>query len=68
MRKVDFCYEQSKKRERIPNWNNKRTSNFYQKRKGFKSNKSFGNNSWNFSKNNYQGGDFKSKTQQILQH
>ena len=52
------------KRESIPNLKNKRTSNFDQKRKGFKSNNSFGNNSQNFSKNNYQGAYFKNKTQQ----
>ena len=63
MRKIDFCYEQSKKRESLPKLKNKRTCNFDQKRKGFKSNKSFGNNSRNFSMNNYQGTYFKSKTQ-----
>ena len=62
MRKIDFCYEQIKKRESIPNWKNKRTSNFDQKRKGFKSNKNFENNSRNFYKNNHHGTDFKSKT------
>ena len=36
--KANFYYEQSKKRESIPNWKNKRTSNFDQKRKCFKSN------------------------------
>ena len=66
MRKVDFCYEHSKKRENLPNWKNKRTSNFDQKIKGFKSNKSFGNNSRNFSRNNYQETDFKSKTQKHI--
>ena len=46
MRKAIFCYEQSKnKKECIPNWKNKRSSKFDKKRKGFKSNKSFGNNS-----------------------
>ena len=64
MRKADFYYEESKKRESIPNWKNKRTSNFDQKRKGFKPNKSFRNNSQNFSQNNYQGTNFKSNTQQ----
>ena len=64
MRKDDFCYEQSKKREILPNWNNKRTSHFDQKRKGFKSNKIFGNNSQNFSKNNYQRVHFKNKVAQ----
>ena len=66
MRKVNFCYEQNKNRESIPNWKNKRASNFDQKRKGFKSNKSFRNNSRNFSKNNYQGTDFKGKTRQNI--
>ena len=45
MRKADFCYEHSKKREPIPKSKHKRTSNFDHKRKGFNSNKSFGNNS-----------------------
>ena len=63
MIKDNSCYEQSKKREIIPNWKNKRTSNFDQKRKGFNSNNSFGNTSRNFSKNNYQGAYFKNKTQ-----
>ena len=63
MRKNDFCYEQSKKREILPNWKNKRTSNFDQKRKGFKSNKNFASNSKNFSKNNDEGEYFKNKTQ-----
>ena len=66
MTKSDFFYKWSKKRESIPNWKNKRTSNFDQKRKGFKSNKSFGNNSQNFSKNNYQGTYFKGKPQQNI--
>ena len=55
MTKSYIFYKWSKNRESIPNWKNKRTSNFDHKRKGFKSNKSFGNNSRNFSKNNYQG-------------
>ena len=54
MRKTDFSYEQSKNRESLPNWKNKKTSHFDQKRRGFKSNKSFGSKSQNFSKNNYQ--------------
>ena len=63
-RKSNFYYEQSKnKKVSKPNRKNKRTSNFDQRRKGFKPNKSFGNNSQNFSKNNYQGIDFKCKTQ-----
>ena len=40
MRKDDFSYEHSKKRETIPDWKNKRTRNFDQKRKCFNSNKS----------------------------
>ena len=49
MRKVDFCYKQSKKRESLPNSKNKKTSQIDQKRRGFKSNKSFGSKSQNFS-------------------
>ena len=45
---------------------NKRTSNFDQRRKGFKPNKSFRNNSQNFPKNNYQVTYFKGKTQQNI--
>ena len=41
MRKDEFCYEQRKKRESIPNWKTKKTSQFDQKRRGFKSNKIF---------------------------
>ena len=33
---------------------------------GFKPNKNFRNNSWNFPKNNYQGTYFKGKTQQNI--
>ena len=64
MRKVELCYEQSKKREILPNWKTKKTSHFDQKRRGCKSNKSFGSKSQNFSKNNYQRTDFKSKSPQ----
>ena len=64
MRKAKLCYRQSKKREIVPYWKNKRMSNFDEKRKCFKSNKSLGNNSQNLSKNNYQGTKFKIKTQQ----
>ena len=49
MRKFDFCYEQSKKRESLPNWKNKKTSHFDQKIRGFNSSKSFGKNSQKFS-------------------
>ena len=58
-----LCYEHSKKRESLPNLKNQRTSHFDQKRKGFKSNKSFGNNSHHFSKN-YQRVGFKNKAPQ----
>ena len=61
MRKVDFCYEQSKKRESLPNWKNKKTSHFDQKRRGFKSNNIFGNNSQKLSNNNYERVYFKNK-------
>ena len=54
MRKYDLCYEQSKKREILPNWKTKKTGHFDQKRRGFKSIKSFRTRSQNFSKNNYQ--------------
>ena len=33
MRKDNFSYEQSKKRETIPNWKNNRASNFDQKKR-----------------------------------
>ena len=66
MIKANFCYEQSKKRESIPNWKNKRASNSNQKRKCFEPNKSFRNNSQNFPKNNYQGTNFQGKTQQNI--
>ena len=64
MRKVDFCYEQSKKRKSVPNCKTKKTSHFDQSRRGFKSNKIFGNKSQNFSKNNYKKTGFKNKVQQ----
>ena len=53
MRKGDFCYEQIKKIESKPNYKTKKLGHFDQKRRGFKSNKNFGNKSHNFSKNNY---------------
>ena len=65
MRKTNFCFEHSKnKREGVPNRKGKRTNNFEQRRKGFKSNINLRNDSRNYSKNNYQETDFKSKTQQ----
>ena len=35
MRKVNFYYEQSKKRENIPSWKNNKASNFDKKKKRF---------------------------------
>ena len=64
MRNDDLCYEQGKKREKLPNQNNKRTSNFDKKRKGFKLNKSFRNMSQKILKNNYQRAYFKNKVPQ----
>ena len=40
-----YCEQRKNKKEGIPNWKNKRTSNFEHKIKGFKTNKSFRNNS-----------------------
>ena len=46
MRKANLGYEQSKnKRECVPKWKGERTNNFEQRRKNFKSNRNFGNNS-----------------------
>ena len=36
MRKDEFCYEQSKKTEILPNWKTKKTTHFDQKRRKFK--------------------------------
>ena len=64
MRKANLCYEQSiNKREGVPNQKVKRTNNFEQRIKIFKSNKNFRNNSRNYPKNTYQGTNFKSNTQ-----
>ena len=65
MRKANLCCEERKnKREVVPNWRVKRTNNFEQRSKSFKSNRNFKNNSQNYSKNTYQGTDFKRNTQQ----
>ena len=66
MRKANFCYEQIRKNkiEGVRNQKVKRTNNFQHRRKGFKSNRNFINNSRNYPKNTYQGTDFKSNTQQ----
>ena len=44
MRKENFCYEQNRKRENMPNWKAKRSNNFEHKKKGFTPNRNFGNN------------------------
>ena len=65
MRKVNLCYEQRKnKRDNTPNWKAKRGGNSEHKGKNFKFNKNFGNNSRKFSRNNYQGTNFKGNMQQ----
>ena len=61
MRKEEFCYEQGKKREILPNWKAKKTTQIDQRRRGFNSNKIFASKTQNFSKNNYQKTDFKNK-------
>ena len=67
MMKPNLCYEQIKnKKEGIPNLKSKRTSNFDQRRKGFKPKRNFRNNSRNFSKNNYQGLNFKNTQQNFI--
>ena len=33
MRKANFCYEQNRKRENMPNWKAKRSNNFEHKRR-----------------------------------
>ena len=38
MRMANFCYEQNRKRESMPNWKAKRSNNFEHKKKGFISN------------------------------
>ena len=56
MRKANFCYEQNRKRENMPNWKAKRSNNFEHKKKGFTPNHNFGNNNGrNFPNNNFQG-------------
>ena len=44
MRKENFCYEQNRKRENMPNWKAIRSNNFEHKKKGFTPNQNFGNN------------------------
>ena len=61
MRKEELCYEQGKKRESLSSWNTKNTIQFDQRRRGFKSNKSFGSKTQKLCKNNYQKTDFKNK-------
>ena len=68
MRKAEFWYEQGKKRESLPNWKTKKTSQFDQRRRGFKSKKSFGSKTQNISKNNYQTLNLRTRCPKILQH
>ena len=44
MRKTNFCYEQNRKKENMPNWKTKRSNNFEQRKKGFTPNRNFGHN------------------------
>ena len=56
LRKANFCYEQNRKRENMPNWKAKRFNNFEHKMKGFIPNRNFGNNNaCNFPNKNFQG-------------
>jgi len=65
MRKANFSYEQSKnKRDSVPNWKDKRGGNSEHKGGNFKFNRNFGNNSREFSRNNYQGTNFIRNMQQ----
>ena len=43
MRKANFCYEQNRKWENMPNWKAKRSNNFEHRKKGFTPNRNFGN-------------------------
>ena len=56
MRKVNFCYEQNRKKESMTNWKAKRTNNFEQRKKCFVPNQNFkNNNTRNFPNKNFQG-------------
>ena len=56
MRKVNFCYEQNRKKESMANWKAKRNNNYDQKKKEFVPNRnSKNNNTRNFSNKNFQG-------------
>ena len=61
MRKANFCYEQNRKRENMPNWKIKRPNNNLESRKkSFTPNRNFGhNNSRKFSNKFFQGNNFK---------
>ena len=56
MRKVNFFYEQNRKKESMSNWKAKISNNFEQKKKGFVPNRSFrNNNTQNFPNKKFQG-------------
>ena len=56
MRKVNFCYEQNRKKETMNNWKAKRNNNFEQKKKEFVPNRNSKNYyTKNFSSKNFQG-------------
>ena len=65
MQKANFCYEQNRKRENMPNWKTKNSNKFEQRKKGFTPNRNFGhNNSCKFPNKNFQENNFKSNSQQ----
>ena len=66
MRKADFCYEQNRKRENMPNQKTKRPNNNFEPRnKNFRAIKIFGhNNSRNFPNKKFQGSNSKGNRQQ----
>ena len=65
MRKVNFCYEQNRKKESMANWKAKRNNNFDQKKKEFVPNQnSKNNNTRNFPNKNFQGNNSNSQTNQ----
>ena len=63
MRKVNFCYEQNRKKESMTNQKGKINNKFKQKKKGFVPNRNFKNSSTrNFSSKNFQGRKSNSQT------
>ena len=69
MRKVNFCYEQNRKKESMVNWKAKRNNNYDQNKKEFVPNRnSKNNNTINFSNKNFQGNKSNSQTNQNNQN